>query len=155
MKYPYAQDAYFMMPSFLYHWECVQAVEGEGDEAGDMHVNFPDTADVRLLMSRDGVSWSQAPGKRPFLSVGLAGGPKLETTVMPFILRGVSLVGIHSVECPQPWREQIWGQLSGQYKPAHLETIASETVDLAGVFEVCDRIMKGENTGRTVVDIQR
>ena len=76
MKYPYAQDAYFMMPSFLYHWECVQAVEGEGDEAGDMHVNFPDTADVRLLMSRDGVSWSQAPGKRPFLSVGLAGGPR-------------------------------------------------------------------------------
>ncbi|GAB3673428.1 YhdH/YhfP family quinone oxidoreductase [Salinisphaera aquimarina] len=87
-------------------------------------------------------------------AIGLAGGPKLATTVMPFILRGVSLVGIHSVECPQPWREQIWGDLSGQYKPAHLETIANETVAMAGVFEVCERIMAGENTGRTVVDIQ-
>lgn len=87
-------------------------------------------------------------------AIGLAGGPKLATTVMPFILRGVSLLGIHSVECPQPWREQIWGQLSGEHKPAHLETIASETVALAGVFEVCERIMKGENSGRTVVDIQ-
>jgi hypothetical protein len=76
MKYPYAQDAYFMMPSFLYHWECVEAVEGDGDEAADVHVNFPDTADVRLLTSRDGVSWSQAPGRKPFLPVGLAGGPR-------------------------------------------------------------------------------
>lgn len=86
-------------------------------------------------------------------AIGLAGGPKLATTVMPFILRGVSLLGIHSVECPQHWREQIWGELSGAHKPAHLETIASETVSLADVFGVCDKIMKGENTGRTVVHI--
>ncbi len=87
-------------------------------------------------------------------AIGLAGGPKLATTVMPFILRGVSLLGIHSVECPQPWREQIWGELSGAHKPAHLETIASQTVALGEVFDVCDSIMAGKNTGRTVVDIQ-
>ncbi len=86
-------------------------------------------------------------------AIGLAGGPKLATTVMPFILRGVSLLGIHSVECPQQWREQIWSELSGAHKPAHLETIASETVSLADVFGVCDKIMAGENTGRTVVNI--
>ena len=74
MKYPYAQDAYFMMPMMLYHWDCVEVVQGEGDEAGDMHVNYPDTSDVRLLTSRDGVVWDQAPGRRPFLRLGLAGG---------------------------------------------------------------------------------
>ncbi|MES1924279.1 YhdH/YhfP family quinone oxidoreductase [Salinisphaera sp. T31B1] len=86
-------------------------------------------------------------------AIGLAGGPKLSTTVMPFILRGVSLLGVHSVECPQAWREQIWAQLAGEHKPAHLQTIAAETVGLAEVFGVCDKIMAGENTGRTVVDI--
>lgn len=87
-------------------------------------------------------------------AIGLAGGPKLATTVMPFILRGVSLLGIHSVECPNAWREEIWGSLSGDRKPAHLDTIATETVGLADVHGVCEKIMAGENTGRTVVDIQ-
>ena len=76
MKYPYAQDVYVMLPTFLYHWESVAVVEAEGDEAGDAHVNFPDTADVRLVTSRDGISWQQAPGRRAFLPVGLAGGPR-------------------------------------------------------------------------------
>ena len=75
-KYPYAEDVYLMLPSFLYHWKCVEVVQAEGDEAGDMHVNFPDTSDVRLLTSRDGVSWDQAPGRRPFLRVGLKGGSR-------------------------------------------------------------------------------
>ena len=75
MKYPYAQDVYVMLPTFLYHWESVRVVEAEGDEAGDMHVNFPDTGDVRLVTSRDGISWQQAPGRRPFLPVGLEGTP--------------------------------------------------------------------------------
>ena len=76
MKYPYAQDVYLMLPTFLYHWASVAVVEAEGDEAGDAHVNFPDTGDVRLVTSRDGVSWTQAPGRRPFLPVGLAGTPR-------------------------------------------------------------------------------
>ena len=63
MKYPYAQDVYVMLPTFLYHWESVAVVEAEGDEAGDAHVNFPDTADVRLVTSRDGISWHA--GARP------------------------------------------------------------------------------------------
>ena len=80
-KYPYAEDVYLMLPSFLYHWECVEVVQAEGDEAGDMHVNFPDTSDVRLLTSRDGVSWDQAPWPA---SVP-AGGPEGRFQVAPAI----------------------------------------------------------------------
>ena len=75
-KYPYAEDVYLMLPSFLYHWECVELVSGHGDEAQDMHINYPDTSDIRLLTSRDGISWDQAPGKKPFLRVGLSGGSR-------------------------------------------------------------------------------
>ena len=75
-KYPYAEDVYLMLPSFLYHWECVELVSGHGDEAQDMHINYPDTSDIRLLTSRDGISWDQAPGKQPFLRVGLSGGSR-------------------------------------------------------------------------------
>ena len=75
-KYPYAEDVYLMLPSFLYHWECVELVSGHGDEAQDMHINYPDTSDIRLLTSRDGISWDQAPGKQPFLRIGLSGGSR-------------------------------------------------------------------------------
>ena len=75
-KYPYAEDVYLMLPSFLYHWECIELVSGHGDEAQDMHINYPDTSDIRLLTSRDGISWDQAPGKKPFLRVGLSGGSR-------------------------------------------------------------------------------
>lgn len=87
-------------------------------------------------------------------AIGLAGGPKLSTTVMPFILRGVSLLGIHSVECPNEWRVRIWDALSTHQKPAHLDTIATQTVGLADVHGVCEKMMAGDNTGRTVVDLQ-
>jgi len=86
-------------------------------------------------------------------AIGLAGGPKLATTVLPFILRGVSLLGIHSVECPNDWRQQIWADLAGSAKPAHLDTIAAQTVGLRDVHDVCEAMMAGESTGRTVVDI--
>src|SRR5699024_381396 len=60
-------------------------------------------------------------------AIGLAGGMKLPTTVAPFILRGVSLLGIHSVECPAPWRERIWREMATTHKPAHLDSIATQT----------------------------
>ncbi|ROO26935.1 quinone oxidoreductase [Salinisphaera orenii MK-B5] len=87
-------------------------------------------------------------------AIGLAGSPKLPTMVLPFILRGVSLLGIHSVECPPAWREQIWAAMAGADKPSHLDSIATQTVGLRDVFDVCEAIMAGRNTGRTVVDIQ-
>lgn len=88
-------------------------------------------------------------------AVGLAGGMKLATTVAPFILRGVSLLGIHSVECPRAWRERIWAEMAGANKPAHLDSIATQTVGLKDVHAVCEAMIAGEHAGRTVVDLQQ
>jgi len=86
-------------------------------------------------------------------SIGLAGGFKLETTVMPFILRGVSLLGINSVECPQYVRERAWGRLAGDLRPRHLDTIANREVSLSELPSVFEEYTAGAVTGRTVVRI--
>ncbi|MGH8495970.1 MAG: oxidoreductase [Gammaproteobacteria bacterium] len=86
-------------------------------------------------------------------SIGLAGGHELHTTVMPFILRGVSLLGINSMATPRAQRLAVWERLAGDLKPAHLAIIGTRTVafdDLPGVF---DEFLRGEVTGRTVVKI--
>ncbi|EQD56342.1 quinone oxidoreductase, YhdH/YhfP family, partial [mine drainage metagenome] len=53
--------------------------------------------------------------------IGLAQSPALTGTVMPLILRGVSLLGIHSVQVPRAWRLAVWGQLAGPWRPAGIE----------------------------------
>lgn len=86
-------------------------------------------------------------------SIGLAGGFKLETTVMPFILRGVSILGINSVEMPLTMRDQAWQRLASDLKPVHIDQIASRTIsfnDLPGAF---DDFVNGRVTGRVVVEI--
>lgn len=85
--------------------------------------------------------------------IGLAQGPELHTTVMPFILRGVSVLGIHSVECPRPWRLALWEKLSGEWKPPQLAQIATRTVALEDVPHLCAQIIAGKVIGRTVVRI--
>lgn len=83
---------------------------------------------------------------------GLVASPKLETTVMPFILRGVSLLGVDSVQCGMERRGAVWEKLAGAWKPSMLETIAQEHTleDLDGLI---DRILKGGIRGRMVVRI--
>lgn len=88
-------------------------------------------------------------------AIGLAGGFKLEMTVMPFILRGVSLLGIHSVECPMSWRQEIWQDLAGASKPPHLDKIIQRTIGLADVAQACESMIAGEIEGRTVVDLEK
>ena len=85
-------------------------------------------------------------------SVGLAAGTSLNTTVMPFILRGVSLLGIDSVNCPMPQRAEVWRRLAADMRPQHLESITRSIAfaDLPGVF---DDFIKARVTGRIVVDI--
>lgn len=87
-------------------------------------------------------------------AIGLAGGIKLDASVLPFILRGVALLGIHSVECPMQWRRQIWEELAGPRKPANLEGIVRRVVGLDEVAELCQAMVAGEATGRTVVDLR-
>jgi len=86
-------------------------------------------------------------------SIGLAGGHKLETTVMPFILRGVSLIGINSIEMPAEMRNRAWERLGDDLKPAHLADIVNTEIafdELPGAF---DAFMDGSVLGRTVVKI--
>jgi len=85
-------------------------------------------------------------------SVGLAASPAFNTTVMPFILRGVSLLGIDSVNAPMPVRKKIWKRLGSDLKPRQLQTVASKVsfTELPAVFS---RILNQEIRGRTVVAI--
>jgi acrylyl-CoA reductase (NADPH) len=84
-------------------------------------------------------------------SIGLAQGFELNTTVMPFILRGVSLLGIHSVECPRAWREALWQQLAADWKPQHLERLVTRTVGLDELPQACEALIASQATGRTLV----
>lgn len=87
-------------------------------------------------------------------SIGLAQSHTLSTTVMPFLLRGVSIVGIHSVECPRAWRLDLWKHLSSDWKPQGLlSQIATRTVVLEDLATVCEEYIAGQITGRTLVKI--
>lgn len=87
-------------------------------------------------------------------SIGLAQGPELNTTVMPFILRGVSLLGINSVEVPQALRAEVWRRLAGDLKPANLGRIATREVSLDQVLGVVDGWVDGTITGRCLVRLR-
>jgi len=86
-------------------------------------------------------------------SIGNASGIKLETTVMPFILRGVSLLGINSIEMPSSLRNKAWKRLSEDLKPAHLDLIAPRTIDFADLPNAFDEYLTGSVVGRTVVRV--
>jgi NADPH2:quinone reductase len=84
--------------------------------------------------------------------IGLAQNAALNTTVMPLILRGVSLLGIWSVEPPQAWRLAVWERLATDWKPRGLDTlIAPRVVALEDVPRVAEEMIAGTITGRTVV----
>ena len=86
-------------------------------------------------------------------SIGLAGGIKLDSTVMPFILRGVSLLGINSVEMPLSVRTQGWKRLATDLKPTKLGLIAPTTIPFAELPNAFTAYVEGTVTGRTVVEI--
>jgi acrylyl-CoA reductase (NADPH) len=83
---------------------------------------------------------------------GLTGGTELRTTVMPFILRGVNLLGIDSVTCPMPLRLDVWRRLGSDMKPATLNAIA-RTIGLAELPDAFAVLLRGAGKGRTVVSI--
>ena len=83
---------------------------------------------------------------------GLAGGMDLPATVAPFILRGVSLIGIDSVMCPLERRREAWKRLASDIDAGKLATMTSE-IDLAGVMDAGRRIVEGAVRGRIVVKI--
>jgi acrylyl-CoA reductase (NADPH) len=83
---------------------------------------------------------------------GLAGGMDLPTTVAPFILRGVSLLGIDSVMCPLPLKEEAWRRLAADLDRAKITAMANE-IGLDDVIAAGRRIVEGKVRGRIVVKI--
>ena len=84
---------------------------------------------------------------------GLTGGGNVPTSVFPFILRGINLLGIDSVECPMNNREVVWQRLASDYKPANLEQLIHEEVTLDQLPEILPILLKGEATGRFIVKL--
>ncbi|NJN40780.1 MAG: oxidoreductase, partial [Gammaproteobacteria bacterium] len=88
----------------------------------------------------------------PMAAVGLAASMDLKTTVAPFILRGVSLLGVDSVNCEMPVRQQVWGRLATDMKPGHLAG-ATRTVPFEHLPTVFDDFIGSRVKGRVVVDM--
>lgn len=83
---------------------------------------------------------------------GLTGGTDVQTTVFPFILRAVNVLGIDSVYCPLPERIKLWERIGKSLKPHHLSTI-SRTIGLAELPEYLHEVRRGKALGRTVVKL--
>ena len=85
-------------------------------------------------------------------SFGNAGGIELKTSVLPFILRGVRLIGVDSAVTPMPLRRRVWARLASDLKPRHLADIA-QVIGLADLPDYFSRMVKGGIRGRAVVRI--
>ena len=84
-------------------------------------------------------------------SAGLVATHDLPTTVMPFIIRGVSLLGVASAGTARGIRDDIWRHLADDWKPRHLEVICRRETTLEGLPEVFNGMLSGQSFGRTVV----
>lgn len=86
-------------------------------------------------------------------SIGLAASPALNTTVLPFILRAVCLLGINSVDTPRDLRLAVWQRLGGDLRPRHLDTICRRSIAFDELPDAFQAYIDGTVTGRTVVRI--
>jgi acrylyl-CoA reductase (NADPH) len=86
-------------------------------------------------------------------SVGLTGGHELKMTVMPFILRGVNLLGINSAATRRAERLEVWQRIAGDLAPRHLARIAHRTIPFAELPHAFQAYIDGKVTGRTVVNV--
>ncbi|MDR0182297.1 YhdH/YhfP family quinone oxidoreductase [Lysobacter arvi] len=86
-------------------------------------------------------------------SAGLAATAELDTTVMPFIIRGVSLLGVASAGTARDIRERVWEHLADDWKPRHLERICMREVGLQQLPDVFSTMLAGGSLGRTLVVI--
>ncbi len=84
---------------------------------------------------------------------GNTGGTAVATSVFPFILRGVALLGIDSVRCPIERRTEVWQRLATDLRPPQLDELATDEVTLDGVADALSRILSGGARGRTLVRV--
>jgi acrylyl-CoA reductase (NADPH) len=87
-------------------------------------------------------------------SIGLAQSHELTTTVLPFILRAVCLLGINSVDTPRDLRLQVWSRLGGDLRPRRLDKISSTTIPFDELPDAFQAFVDGTVSGRTVVEIE-
>lgn len=85
-------------------------------------------------------------------SIGLADTHEYNSTVFPMILRGVSLLGVSSTNCPMALRTEIWHRLGADLKPQHLDKILTEEVKLKDVSAVFEELLNRKRYGRTIVN---
>src|SRR5512134_122609 len=86
-------------------------------------------------------------------SIGLAASPKLETTVLPFILRGINLLGINSSATPRNVRLEVWKRIASDLRPRHFDRLVTRTIGFEELPAAFDDYIKGRVVGRTVVKI--
>ncbi|HEX7815503.1 YhdH/YhfP family quinone oxidoreductase [Dyella sp.] len=84
---------------------------------------------------------------------GNAGGLVFDSTVMPFIIRGVNLLGVATAATARDIREQVWQRLASDWKPRYLDRIATREVELEGLADVFETMLAGGSFGRTLVRI--
>ena len=89
----------------------------------------------------------------PIASCGLTGGANIALTVYPFILRGISLLGVDSVNCPMELRQDLWNRMgqTADFKPADMDSLVAEEVTLDQVPDATQRILAGKVRGRILV----
>ena len=87
--------------------------------------------------------------------VATPGGANFSTTVFPFILRSVNLLGIESVNCPMELRRQVWEHLASDYKPEHLLDLIGHEASLEELPQALATVLKGGVRGRTVIKVSK
>ncbi len=115
---------------------------------------------TRFAGALDNVGGPMLSGLLPLVSpcgnvalCGNAGGINFDATVMPFIVRGASLLGIASAGTPREIRDIIWQHLASNWKPQHLDRIATNEIGLDQLPQIFPRMLAGESFGRTLVRV--
>jgi putative YhdH/YhfP family quinone oxidoreductase len=115
---------------------------------------------VRFGGALDNVGSAMLSGLLPLISpygnvaiCGNAGGVEFNSTVMPFIIRGASLLGVASAGTARDIRDRIWQHLASDWKPRHLDRIATREIGLEGLTGIFTRMLAGDSFGRTLVRI--
>lgn len=154
-----------------YRVVALTAKEGEADylrKLGAKEILSRKSLDLAKIKPLDKTTWAGAvdnlggevlawmastmmPGGT-IASIGLAASMSLNTTVAPFILRGVSLLGIDSGYTPMPLRQEVWKRLAGDMRPAHLKEM-TRSIPFDELPKVFDGLLKGAAKGRIVVDM--
>jgi putative YhdH/YhfP family quinone oxidoreductase len=154
-----------------YHVVALTGKDGEADylrKLGAKEVLSRKTLDLAKIKPLDRATWAGAIDNLggevlawmastmmqdgTIAAIGLASSMNLNTTVAPFILRGVSLLGIDSGSTPMPLRREIWGRLALDMRPAHLKEM-TRTIPFDELPRAFDGLLKGAAKGRIVVDL--